>query len=327
MVPLLRCSKPEDAARLLSTRYDKVLVRAWYMMPTIKLRIRAKELQDLPLYYGRAAQAFDREIDKWKDQGGVLIYYRSFGVREGLGPHDAQLLCECPLSIQQIDKVTTETEKLCVVRKPPTWRPHEEEVDLRFPTSTLCKRFWQASHDGIRNEALCKTIGIPDIGTHWHGDDELAERLGITPREFRVVRMTCLKNRDYLSIVHLIPRIEPEDATLLPAYEFIKNECPEFGQGVHLHVGNALKKVARFWRVAIRLLVRCGSVQRKTTTAIYLPSGLEPDWKEIDQDRKDAKSRLAEVMQMVDGLEEITADLLPAARKASSQRSSARVLP
>ena len=308
MIPLYRTSKMEDTVRALDAAHERVMVRAIHRLHN-PIRLRVKQLQDIRPFYARNASEFDSEIEHWKEECGTLINYRTYNRNEPLYDYDACMLCEAPLAMDDIVKLSQGAKALCVIYHPPIWRAHEELLFSTYPTKQACRRFVQAiGNTKQTNEfaAIAVACGIPTAGTRAAEDDDLAKELAISQPDLSIIRkraMRSFEGRRYSHVIQLIPRIEPEDKTLLAMYQFIKNELPAVGH-IRLARDNVLSKAARFWKIALRALVRSGSVQQKAKLAFYFVDGLEPDYDKIQVEHEAAKGRLTRLIAEIDSLKE-----------------------
>jgi hypothetical protein len=302
MIEILRTSKMEDAARALHAKFPRVLIRYRPILP-MPIRIRPAKLADLNLYYGKAPAEFDTQIAEWEKKGGTILYMRSHQKSIVLPPHDAQLFTECPLSIAVLEEQTRETGKLAVIYRPPEWRAHEEAVFDRFPTAAKCKRLFAEIKAGKPHPVMSQALNLPPTAI-LISDEAIRDSMELTNVQFLLMRGAMMKGRDYKTVIQLKPRIEPEDKYLMPAYEFITKECPLLS-GHRLLLGNALSKSTRYWRRDLRGLVRSGAVERKETLGFYFLDGLEPDWLKIEAEHQAARSRLTQIVKLVDGAKEM----------------------
>lgn len=332
MISTYRTARMEEVALALDAAYETVMVRTAGVLPN-PVRLRVRMLEEIRPFYARNDPAFDSEIERWKVENGTLINFRPQFAHEPILPHDAALLCECPISQELILAQSRDTQKVCVVYKPPTWRQHEEMVFAKYPSATSCKRFVQgvlAIKPAAELARMAQALGIPTAGTYAATDDELREALGVSSLEFEPLRKRAMRHidgRQFSTVEVLIPRIEPTDDSLLGMYQYIKTELPAVGS-TRLARDNVLSKSMRFWRIALKALVRSGSVEKKPAICFYSMDYLEPDYKKIEAEHQGAKARLTRVVQYVDGLPEFRAPVAGAQSSASRApaESSARSL-
>jgi hypothetical protein len=303
MITILRTSQMEQAARLLASRYPRLLIRSAPALAT-PIRFRQQLISDLAPFVVRSSEG-DAQVAAWEKSGGVLLWMRSFRADEDLPEHDAQLLTECPLSMRDLDLETRPTRNVAVIYRPPTWRAHEREVEDRFPSPAVCKEFIAHLRRGSANPTLCGVLGIPSTGTIVCSDDAMMDAMRLTPRQFRLVRKATLRKPSYRKVIRLVPRIEPKDKALLDLYRAIKR-CPEEG-GAHLVQDNALDQGHRCWKVGLRRLERSGSVARKGTLAVYFSEGIKPAWGAIQARHGEARAALATIIATVDAAPDVAA--------------------
>lgn len=308
MIPLYRTNRMEDCIIALDAAHEKVMARAIHRLAN-PIRLRLKKLQDIRPFVARENPAFDSQIEQWKEECGTLVNYRRFLKSEPTYDYDACFLCETPLSIDEIEAQSKGAKALCVLYKPPVWRAHEETLFAIYPTGTSCKRFMQAVWHGKPTKeyaSIALACGIPTAGTHALDDDALAKELSLSLPELGILRKRAMRSaagRRYSQVVQLIPRIEPDDKTLHEVYRFIKNELPTLGH-IRLARDNALAKSVRYWKTAMRALVRSGSVEQRARTCFYFIDGLAPDYAKIEAEHQAARARFEQLRSEVDSLPE-----------------------
>lgn len=323
MIPTYRTARMEETVLALDAAYDTVMVRSAGLLPN-PVRIRVKMLESIRPFYGRNDPAFNSEIDRWKVENGTLINYRPQYKKEPVLPHDASMLTECPLSIDLIEAQARDATKICVIYKPPTWRQHEEVIYSKYPSGTSCKRFIHgvlAVKPTPELARMAQALGIPTAGTYAIADDALREALTVSPIDFPSLRkraMRHIEGRRFSSVIELIPRIEPEDESLLGMYRYIKESLPAVGH-IRLARDGALSKAARFWKISLKALVRSGSVEQKRKICFYFMDGIAPDFNKIEAEHQGAKARLTRLIQYVEALPEFRVPV------AGSQSSASRV--
>lgn len=325
MVPLLKTSHMEDAVLALDREHERVMVRAVHYVAN-PIRLRVKKLEEIRPFYARNAPEFDSEIAAWKEENGTLVNYRPAFRKEQVLPHNAALICELPLSMDMVEVETRDTSDLCVVYRPPTWREHEELLFNRHPGGTACKRFMQEVA-GLRptkeHAEIAVITGIPTAGTRAIEDAALEESFpDLSSLRKRTLRSAA--GRQFSVITPLIPRIEPEDHTLMPLYRFIKEELPSHG-GVKLARDNVLSKAMRFWKIGLRALVRSGSVEQKGKIGFYGVGGfgIAPDYVRLQAEHDAAKGKLNRLIEAVDALPEFQGRSSPQSAAPEQPESAA----
>lgn len=138
----------EWAANVLIEHIRLVLIRAAYDN-YIRIRFRADDVTDPRLYFGKVTSQFLR----WRETGGALITWRN---NDQEGPHDAILFVECPKSIDAIYRSTRNTSTIGVIFEPPTWLPHEQQIQRRhkYRHPRKCER--QMERLGIVREFVAR---------------------------------------------------------------------------------------------------------------------------------------------------------------------------
>ena len=331
MIQLYKTSKMEEAALALDAQHEKVMLRAIHKLRH-PIRLRVKKLQDIRPFYARNDPAFDAEVERWKEECGTLINYRTYTSTEPVYEYDACMLCEAPLCVDDIDRFSRGAKSVCVIYHPPIWRAHEETLFTLYPTGQACERMLQAIASMPQSNefaSIAAACDIPTAGTRGADDDELAKELGISQPDLSIVRkraMRSLSGRRYAQVIQLIPRVEPEDKTLLAMYRFIKDELPAVGH-ILLARDSVLSKAARYWKIALRALVRSGSVQQKAKTAFYFVDGLQPDYDRIQAEHEAARGKLTRLIAEIDSLSEFPVRPAQAQPKSALAQSESEAPP
>lgn len=307
----------EAAVGFLREHYKHVLVRAIYATQ-LPIRFRPKKLDGV--YLG--LQADTGEISRWLAKGGVLVNYRLHNP-----PHDVHLLCECPFSLAALRLITCNTAEFAVIYKPPSWRAHREEISLSWPDSETCRKLHAdiaAATIQPDHLAICKALDKPAEGLTVIADDEIKKRFGIGAIHLKRLRKTILRgviSKAYFTVMRLIPRVEPEDKSLIPLYRAVE-ALPKAG-GVCLALGRTLYAASNLYKKQLRALVRCGSVANLGALGFYAVADIQPDFGMIQARHESAKAALEEIISAVDAAPELTAELRPSP-PAQPQRSGAR---
>ena len=291
MIPLLATSDMEAAVALLAKQCPRVIVRARYeCQPAIRLRVKAL---DVTLHYCRwSPPNLSVPDDEWRQHGGVLI---NFTANEPEVAHDVKLICECPWSLKQLSVLTTYTSLATVVYRPPTWKSHLERMEMRWPSEQACREFYSAPDQlkpqGWKSSFMRRAV----FG------------MGFTSANVRF---------------QLIPRVEPEDRSLLALYRHIC-ELPAV-DGIHSSTRAELWKSVPGWRLQLNALVRCGSVERKAD-AISYANAPKPDFTGIEKRRQDNFKTFTAMREAVDAAPELTVKSLRAlcrVRRAQARPSA-----
>lgn len=300
----------EATALLLDERFDRVMVRAGYNL-SAPIRLRWKMLDSIRPFLLRNAPEFDSEIPKWQKENGTLINNRLYARGEPVLKHNATLLCECPMSWDDVEQHSRDASDLCVIYRPPSWRAHEEALRAWFPSGLACKRFAELVKASATPEsAIAEACAIPASGTYAMADDAMWDALQVGADELATLRKRTMRvvneRKKYshrFTLVHqLIPRIEPDDATLLPIYRAVTN-LPSAGH-VRLARDNVLGLTNRYWKLSLRALVRAGCIERKPTIGFYFFEGPEPDYERIQAEHVAAKGKFERMVKAVDVLPE-----------------------
>lgn len=123
----------EHTAQFLAMRNARVFVRSRYRNhPAIRFRPRM-----LTSPYWIVRQRVN-EMAKWSAAGGICVAQVGVTWRD-LPEHEAQLLCECPFSVKQLERRCKRTTGKVVVYYPPTWELHVWSL-LRFAKPEKLRR-------------------------------------------------------------------------------------------------------------------------------------------------------------------------------------------
>jgi hypothetical protein len=305
-----RTGNMEKTALLLDQRHDRVMVRAACAL-SAPIRFRWKMLTSIRPFLLRNDPAFDSEIAKWQKQNGTLINNRKYLRGEPVLKHNACVICECPMSWDEVEQMARDAADVCVIYRPPSWRNHEGYLHAAWPSGMACKRFAEAMPEPLTApNPVTSACGIPVAGTRQITDDDLLRSLGINDGELHCLRKRTMRVVDsrkkyshrFSLVQRLIPRIEPEDITLLPMYRAI-TELPCVGH-IRLARDNALAGAGRFWKTTLRALIRSGCVERKETLGYYFFDGPAPDYERIQAEHVAARSKFDRVTKQVDALGE-----------------------
>lgn len=133
---LTRTWDMEHTAQFLALRHPRVLVRATYYLARA-IRFRSK-LVPLPMWIVREKVG---QLEQWRENGGLCLWERkTFDVPE----HDAQLICEAPRSLKELERQTLHTLARAVVYQPPTWEMHAYTVWTRARTPHKLRKAMKA---------------------------------------------------------------------------------------------------------------------------------------------------------------------------------------
>lgn len=312
MPRILQTRNREAAARVLAKKYDRVFIRnkniTWN-----PLRMRRVKISDLAPFIVMSQPEFDAQLEAWNRDGGMVIYDRTYTQYENVAAHQAQLVCECPASITELEAWTEGASEVAVVFRPPNWKEHYRYVRNTRPEAALCRRLYDLvaaapTHPGLR-DALELRDGLrvlPEAPT--------AEALGLTTAQLRHVRKALFPPWAFRGVWQVVPRTPPHDATLAGVYHWIVNECPKV-DGAHICNGMNMMKHVRFWKLAIRALDRCGAVGVRDTLYYYYLDRVNPHWDRLDARRRVAEGRLAQVIKKIEQAAELT---LPAVHSPQS---------
>jgi hypothetical protein len=121
LIPCFRTSAPEWSANLLLKHYRSVLIRAAYAN-AVRIRFRADHITDERVFFDKVPS----QRLAWIEQGGALISYKYSWMQI---PHDAIVFAECPKYLWMMARSFQSTRSIAVIYEPPTWRPHEVQIE------------------------------------------------------------------------------------------------------------------------------------------------------------------------------------------------------
>ncbi|PXX15834.1 hypothetical protein C7399_109169 [Paraburkholderia tropica] len=245
--------------------FTHILVNRGYT--TIKpVFFRSSLIGDLPVYqWAWWNKATYGQLDRWRANGGVLLDQYTFSDRAGLA--DVLVFVECPMTMERIVRSGQHVAEYSVLPRPHTWSVHEQCIDLRTPSVDRLKDLW----------SVC--------GGKRMTDDELADAVDIPKQHVQYMR-SSLKPVEKWEIK---PRLRPESAALIPAWEWI-------GAG-----RSADKKEVRMCghKAAVKEMARLGHIRLQK---IQSYPEIEPDWGRLDKCRAKAITDLASVRSLVESL-------------------------
>lgn len=293
----------EQAAILMHERYRRVIVHCDYHIER-RIRFQQNKVVSCGPRIARHSDPENMVTKAWEKAGGMLINMRT---QETPPMTEAMLICEMPIEKRLLKFLTDRAEKDSVVYKCPTWSPYFEFLDFVYPSSESCQRFFDLLHKKIDNHeytSIAKAIGL--TGPIAAISDVVAsDSLDIPLMSMGHMRDLVFKGlkRQVTMVQPLVPRIEPVDKTLMPAFEFVRDKCPNLA-GHRLLVGNALGQTARFWKTTLKLLIRDGAVEAKPRVGFYNLADVRPEFNRIMRMRQHGEIELREVIDHVEKLPE-----------------------
>lgn len=260
-----RTSSVVASIRKAHAAYTHIHVRREYVnvRPII---VKTAALSDLPVYvWAQWQKEAAGQLTRWRERGGVLLNRGRTGHTEI--PADVMVFFECPLSVPALELATLGVQAEVIVPLPHTWGQHELTVDLQTPPEMTLRALW----------AHCRGKRMTD--------QELADASGI-PKQHVMYMHRSLKPAEQWDIR---PRLEPEDASLLPAWEWIGKSRivtkPEVRAAGH--------------KTALREMSRRGHI--KLLKYLTYPEK-EPDWERLAAKRAKAITDLDQIRSLVESL-------------------------
>jgi hypothetical protein len=227
---------------------------------------RSAKIADLPVYvWAHWEPASAGQLERWKQNGGVLIDRDPISNRAGAA--DVLVFVECPMTVERIEKSMACIAEYGVIPRPHTWIVHEQAIDLRTPEDSRLRLLWD----------VCRGQRITD--------DELAEYSGLPKQHVQYQRCSFKDVEEW----EIRPRLAPEAAGLMPAWEWVGNGRSEPKKVVR-EAGHkaAIKELARLGHVSLKKYHRYGAD--------------EPDWERLEAKRQQALADLVEVRSLVESL-------------------------
>ncbi|HDR9148929.1 hypothetical protein [Burkholderia vietnamiensis] len=245
--------------------FTHVLVNRGYT--TIKPAFfKSASIADLPVYvWAWWDRASDGQLAKWQANGGVLLDRYTYSDRAGAA--DVLVFVECPMTMDRLTRSYAKTSEYTVIPVPHTWRVHEECIDLRTPRVEDLRAIWSA----CRGRRLT--------------DEELESETGIPRQRVTYMRKSLKPVEEW----ELRPRLEPDAAGLVPAWDWIGSGRTESKK--------VIREVGK--KAAIKQMARLGHISL-TKWQVYRND--EPDWDVIERKRLQAIADLAEVRSLVESL-------------------------
>lgn len=254
-----------SSIRRAHTDFTHVLVNRGYT--TIKpVFFRSALIADLPVYqWAWWKPASNGQLDRWRSGGGVLLDQYTYSDRAGAA--DVLVFVECPMTMDRIERSSRNIVEYTVLPRPHTWGVHEQCIELRTPEPAALEPLWAAARSNRMS------------------DVQLAEETGLPRQHVTYMRASLRPVEEW----EIRPRLMPEFAGLLPAWEWIgsgrccsKREVRETGH-----------------RAAVKEMARLGHIALSKVQA-YPDS--EPDWGRIERRRRDAIADLESVRSLVESL-------------------------
>ncbi|QTD88869.1 hypothetical protein [Burkholderia anthina] len=228
--------------------------------------VRTEALKDLPIFAWASWQKeAAAQLARWRENGGVLL---NRGKVTGVeGPADVMVFFECPMSRRYLEQASAAITEQVVIPVAPTWRQHELSVDLRTPSEMQLRALWEHCQGRrMTDQALADASGVPMQYV-------MLMRRSLAPAEEWDIR----------------PRLAPESAALLPAWEWI-------GTG---RVASKREVRAAGHKTALREMKRLGHIA--LTKYLTYPAD-PPDWIALAAKRRKAIEDLDQIRSLVESL-------------------------
>lgn len=293
-VRLYRTPDPVAAA-ISAAKTGPTLLRLVCYSP-LPLRCRVARLpEDTTIL--RNSPLYDRQLAGWSGDG-LIASWRA----DNEFAHDVQVMAEMPLSIAAYEAAISHTSKSAVIFRPPTWRGHHAAVEHFWPSVDRVRLLEDFIRDaGISRPqvAMLDALGLP-TGNMGCVSDPALSSIDMPTKGFSHVRRALMRgnaSRQWVPVIPIACRIAPADRTLLPLYNAIK-ALPKAG-ALHL-VSGSLSKHAKNWRLQLRKLSACGSIEKRPRLWFYYTGFGRPDYERIDKENSEAKVALSEMISKVE---------------------------
>ncbi|AMU17572.1 hypothetical protein A3203_32875 [Burkholderia cenocepacia] len=228
--------------------------------------VRTEALKDLPIFAWAAWQKeAATQLARWRENGGVLLNRGK--VTPAVGPADVMVFFECPLERRYLEQASAGITDQVIIPVAPTWRQHELSVDLRTPSEMQLRALW----------AHCQGRRMTD--------QELADLSGVPMQHVMLMRRSLAPQEEW----DIRPRLAPESAALLPAWEWA-------GAG---RVASKREVRAAGHKTALREMKRLGHIA--LTKYLTYPT-TPPDWVTLAAKRRKAIEDLDQIRSLVESL-------------------------
>jgi len=290
----------EQAAIRMHQTSKRVIVHCDYRIER-RIRFRQNMVIACAPRVARFSDPGDIITKAWAREGGMLINMKQ---DIELPEADSLLVVEMPME-RRLFGIQQKRARDAVIYRAPSWAGHTKHLDTIYPTGAACVAFWEMLEQRLGNHeygSAAKAIGLtrPVAAI---SDAAASEALGIPILSMNRVRDLMFRGikRNITMVRPLISRIEPENESLMPAYDFIRNGCPKLA-GHSLLVSNSMSKVTRYWKTTLKLLVRDGAVEQQRIIGFYDLAGVHPEFNKIQRLREHGEIELREMIEYVEEL-------------------------
>jgi hypothetical protein len=297
-----RTKDRERVVHELAARYPYVLIRNKNLLWN-PVRLRAKRIADAKPFIVRNPAPFNGELRRWNESGGLLLYDRAYIKGEDIATHHAQLLSECPPSMEFLATLTEHCRDLAVIFEPPTWDEHGAYIENVTPPAARCRKLYDLARAAKSDDRTAR-LGLSPCKVM--ARDELDLAMGLSKAQVTRTRSAIFRSRDWIEITRVITRMPPEreERALWHLYDHIVNRFPSH-EGEYFIVGSGLRKFDEHWTMNLKMLERRGHVAVPPPLVCFFFQGAGPDFVRIQRDHESALGRLAEIRTFLEGLEAI----------------------
>ncbi len=308
---LFKTRNMEGAARILTGRLRHVRAHIVYRAER-PIWFRPGLISDLEpnVYIRRWGRQYDRQVDAWKERGGLLLDYLIEGSE--LLSTDGLMICEAPYSWKELQLETYRAKEATVVYEPPIWKPHFTYWDASNPSSATCLRLMELLEEHTiltpLQQAVAEILGLPDRRIAAMFDTDLQKHLDVGQVAVNAA-LNALKIASRMkpsrTAMLLSVRVEPDDPTLMEVYNFVDKCLPSVSGNIKVSTGDLMKKSGLKWRNPMRKLINQGCIAKKGRVQFVFVDALKPSYEQIDVDRDMARKKLEHMIAKVAKLPEL----------------------
>ena len=231
MINIYQTDQMELAVREMSLRNHAFVVYCTQKNRR-KIPLRLNEVKDIPMVIAREWDPFfQKSIDFWKDEGGMLLY-RHGPVDPKPVEAEAALFTEAPLSYMEFEILSSHIQREMVIYRPPTWNLHEDMLEYKNPTSNIYYTLYTLIHCLMGRELPPRLEAALQYSEYRARDKvavfeakEIQAIIGLDDRQIRTVLNGKGLHNVYSRYHCYTPMIEPEDPDLLYFYKLLES-CP-----------------------------------------------------------------------------------------------------
>lgn len=274
------------SVRRLHGAYTHVVVNRSYKILK-PIFFKTALISDLPIKMFADWEPPTAGFETWKSDGGVLLDRSCY--TEKAGAHDALVLVECPMSPKELDRTITRTEKQVVIFRPPSWKTHEEAIEILNPNGDTCRKLHKGLVPMFDRAHVARVSKYPDAICVLT-DRELADATDLPSHHAMWMRRVFQPQE----VWGVRPRLAPDDAGLLATW----NAVHEIARGQEILFAR-LVGGPQGWRRSLKEMARLGHIGLQRYR-VY--PNKEPDFDVLDAKHSHAVSALKEMRDLMASL-------------------------